>query len=169
MSATQPSDWIDAIESVAVAAIQSVEPFKVAKVFYEANVVVGPDECCKGVLVLDAATWNATGEWPRPRDPSGPSDPCGGAAVLNITLKYASCVSTLNGQGKMPPAPLRKSQQMTMLDLGWTTWLALLTAERTTWRRNVGTARIGIATRLPPSGGCDGFTIMIQTKLGVCT
>jgi hypothetical protein len=162
---TKPSDWLHAVEDVATTAISGVDPYKVGKVKYEAGAQVGPDEACLGVLAIDVVTWVVTAEpWPRPRQPSEPRNPVGEALVMNVNVKYVTCVTGPNAQGGPPAAATAAAEQVGIMDLAWVVFTAFLDAEAV-WAKHLGIARANRATRLPDVGGASGFQMDVQCKL----
>ena len=137
----------------------------IGKIKYEAGAAVGPDEACAGVLCLDAVTGQATIEpWPTPRQPSGPTLPCGAAASMIVTVKYVTCVTTMSTTGAPPPEAKAKAEQLALMDLGWDVWSGLLDQERV-WAKRYGTARVGTLSRLPDVGGASGFSTSMTCKI----
>jgi len=165
MGLGSPSAWAQRLAADATSFIVA-NKYGVAHVFYQSGGGVGPDECCAGAVAVDVVNWTATDEnWPDPRRPSGRADPCGGGVVVNINLRYLTCVTTLDASGKMPDDLTRKTQQIGLMDLGYGLWADLLSKETGVWQRTNGTMRVGTLTRLPDNGGCAGFGIGIQTKI----
>lgn len=177
----KPSDWVRAIEVIATEAITGYEansdgigPYKVEKVKYRIGGGAGPDEAC-GTLGIDASTWFPTVDpWPRPRDPAGPTAPCGTATCLNVIVRYVACAAGPTDGGGAPPTAKEAAQQFALMDLAWHVSETFLLAEQA--RRPslpgsgrlhaLGTTRVGTASRLPVEGGGSGFAMPVQCKIG---
>lgn len=169
MAYVKPSEWVTRIANDAEAFIKEYEGFDVAHVFLEPGAAVGPDECCAGALAVDVVNWFATSEiWPNQRAATEKREPCDGAAAMAVNLKYVTCVTGMDNNGRMPNDKTRQADQLAVMDLGWALWRYLLHQESGEWRKKYGTTRIGAATRNPTSGGCTGFTIQLQAKLPTC-